>query len=254
MEQTGSDPAANNPPSIDAFLNDRFRVFQPTDGGHRAGLDALLLAASVPLDAQGSCADFGSGSGVAGLAALTGVPGLTRLDLIERQPNAAALARQTRAQLLDPSIAARVKVVEGDVRDHEGDYHHIICNPPYNDAGFRPSPNANRATAHAMDELQLKDWVDAARRCLIANGRFAIICRPSGLGDMLDALGRGFGAVRVLPIHSKPGLDANRIILTAIKGRKTPVAILPGFIVHHEDGRFTEVAEAIFAGEARLSV
>ncbi|MBP0651390.1 methyltransferase, partial [Mycobacterium tuberculosis] len=77
------------------FLDDAFRVLQPRQG-HRAGLDALLLAAAVPTDATGVLADFGAGVGVAGLAALTRAPALTAV-LVERDPVTAAWARRSLA-------------------------------------------------------------------------------------------------------------------------------------------------------------
>ncbi|MEM1365672.1 MAG: methyltransferase [Pseudomonadota bacterium] len=243
-----------NQPSVDAFLNNRFQVYQPTDGGHRAGLDALLLAAAVPAKATGALADFGAGSGVAGLAALVAAPGLVNADLYEVQPASAALARRTCEELLPAGLAARVNIYETDVRSVRGNYTHIICNPPYNDEGHRVSPSAERATAHAINDMKLSDWVEAARKCLAPGGQFSTICRASGLAEVSSALADGFGAVRVLPIHSKVGQPATRIVVTAIKGRRTQLALLPGFVVHGEGGSFTPLADAIFKGEARLPV
>jgi tRNA1(Val) A37 N6-methylase TrmN6 len=252
-----ADPVADKPndaPSIDAFLNGRFQGYQPTDGGHRAGLDALLLAAAVPADATGALADFGAGSGVAGLAALTFVPGLVRADLYEVQPSSAALARRTCDELLPSELASRVRVVEADVAQADGAYQHIICNPPYNDDAYRVSPNAARAIAHGIDQMNLGDWTAAARRCLAPAGQFAMICRAHSLPDILAGLSKEFGAVRVLPIHPKAGQSASRIVVTAIKGRRTPLALLPSFVLHGADGAFTPLADAIFKGEARLPI
>ncbi|MEN0087269.1 MAG: methyltransferase, partial [Pseudomonadota bacterium] len=198
--------------------------------------------------------DFGAGSGVAGLAALSCVPGLVSADLHEVQPASAALARRTCAELLPNELAARVQVLEADVAQAKGAYQHIVCNPPYNHEGYRASPNAERAIAHGIDSLDLADWVAAARRCLAPSGQFAIICRAHSLGDLTSALSKGFGAIRVLPIHPKADQAASRIVVAAIKGRRTPLALLPGFVVHVKDGAFTPLADAIFKGDARLPI
>lgn len=241
-------------PSIDAFLNGRFEVFQPQDGGHRAGLDAVLLAAAVQKNATGRLADFGAGSGVAGVAALCAAAGLQQVDLHEIQTPSAALARRTRDELLPPDMASKISVIEGDVRQCKTSYDHIICNPPFNDEGHRTSPNASRAQAHAMDEMGLEQWVEIAAKRLAPSGTLAMIFRPDGLPEVAAALATRLGAVRVLPIHPKADAPATRIVVTAIKGRRTPLTLLPGFIVHEADGSFTPLADAIFRGEARLAI
>ncbi|MEO0497307.1 MAG: methyltransferase [Pseudomonadota bacterium] len=241
-------------PSIDAFLNGRFSVYQPTDGGHRSGLDALLVAAALPFNATGSLADFGAGSGVAGLAAMATCEGLRKVDLYEVQASSAHLARRTCNELLAPHMASKVTVIEGDVRGAKGAYRYVLCNPPFNDGGHRPSPNSSRAQAHAIELMGLADWIEIARKRLESNGQLAMIFRPQNLSTILTAMDAGFGAIRVLPIHPKADEPANRIVVTAIKGRRTPMVMLPGFRVHGEDGAFTRLANGIFNGEARLPI
>ena len=62
------DPA---PFTIDAFHRGRFFVVQPACSGHRAGMDAMMLAAAVPAGFAGRLADLGAGAGAAGLAVLS---------------------------------------------------------------------------------------------------------------------------------------------------------------------------------------
>ena len=51
--------------SIDAFHRGGFSLIQPLGRGHRSGVDAMIVAACVPVDLSGTVADFGSGSGAA---------------------------------------------------------------------------------------------------------------------------------------------------------------------------------------------
>ncbi len=67
----------------DGFLDNAFYVLQPAKGGHRAGLDAVLLAACVDAPAGTRIADFGAGCGVAGMAVASRLQGVT-VDLVER--------------------------------------------------------------------------------------------------------------------------------------------------------------------------
>ncbi|TGV74768.1 methyltransferase, partial [Mesorhizobium sp. M00.F.Ca.ET.158.01.1.1] len=75
--------------TVDAFHRGRFWLVQPKHGGHRAGMDAMMLAASVPSSFGGRLADFGAGAGAAGLAVLSRCPGAQAV-LVERAPEMAA--------------------------------------------------------------------------------------------------------------------------------------------------------------------
>ena len=58
----------NQPISLDHFLDRGFAVRQFRNSGHRSGMDAVLLAATVPGDQKGYVADLGAGVGVVGMA------------------------------------------------------------------------------------------------------------------------------------------------------------------------------------------
>ena len=61
-------------PRLDAFLGGRLTLRQ-LPSGHRAGTDAVLLAACVPPNAKGLGVDVGAGVGAAGLSALARAEG-----------------------------------------------------------------------------------------------------------------------------------------------------------------------------------
>src|SRR3978361_2100569 len=75
----------------DAFLGGRLRLRQPKSG-HRAGHDAMLLAAATPARAGDRVVDFGAGVRAAGLALARRVAGLD-LVLVEIDAGLADLAR-----------------------------------------------------------------------------------------------------------------------------------------------------------------
>src|SRR5271155_4727093 len=75
----------------DAFLGGRLRLRQPKTG-HRAGHDAMLLAAATPAQAGDRVVDLGAGVGAAGLAVASRVAGI-ELVLVEIDSELAALAR-----------------------------------------------------------------------------------------------------------------------------------------------------------------
>src|ERR1700761_1519199 len=75
----------------DAFLGGQLRLRQ-LKSGHRAGHDAMLLAAATPARSGDRVVDFGAGVGAAGLAVARRVTG-TDLVLVEIDAALAQLAR-----------------------------------------------------------------------------------------------------------------------------------------------------------------
>src|SRR3981189_569285 len=75
----------------DAFLGGRLRLRQPKSG-HRAGHDAMLLAAATSARSGDRVVDFGAGIGAAGLAVATRVAGI-ELVLVEIDEALAELPR-----------------------------------------------------------------------------------------------------------------------------------------------------------------
>jgi tRNA1(Val) A37 N6-methylase TrmN6 len=247
--------AENDPTTTcDTLLGGSLTLRQPAKG-HRAGTDALLLAALVRGLSGADVADFGAGAGTAGLA-LAVADSTRRLVLVEMDPAQAALASGNTAR---NGLEARVRVVTGDVTVPEamekaGLPRHsqdvVMMNPPFLDsAQGRHSPLAQRRAAHAMPAGALALWLKAARRCLRPSGHVALIHRADAVAEILAALATGFGAVTLRPVHPRAGEPAHRLLVTARLSRKTPAVILPGLVLHagpKEDGlRFTEGAEAI---------
>lgn len=241
----------------DAILGGRLLLTQPKTG-HRAGHDAILLAALAPADAR-RLVDLGAGVGTAGLAVLARLPEASA-HLVELDAATAALARQNAA---DNGMAARCTVIEADVRRlgkpagpaepaaHAADL--VIANPPFNArAAHQTSPDTRRAAAHMADGDTLQDWVLAAYRCLKPGGQLGLILRPADIAALLDALSGRFGAAELLPVHARADALAVRLLVRATKGRRTPPAILPGLILANADGRPTPAAEAVLRGEAGL--
>src|ERR1700712_2531158 len=75
----------------DAFLGGTLRLRQPKSG-HRAGHDAMLLAAATSARSRDPVVDFGAGVGAAGLAVAKRVSGI-EIVLVEIDRRLAELAR-----------------------------------------------------------------------------------------------------------------------------------------------------------------
>lgn len=237
----------------DRLLGGRLILRQPKKG-HRAGTDAILLAAALPEGESGPLADFGAGVGTVGLAAAMLRPELT-VTLIERHPGLAALAEQN---IVLNGFGDRVRLVAADVGGSgeaglmPAGFGCVAMNPPFfADDTVKASPVGNRRTAHVADQ-PLEAWLKAARRLLKPHGRVAIIHRAEALGAILHGLETGFGGVAIRPVHASADRPAIRIIVTAELNSRKPAVLLPAFVLNGPDGRFTELSEAVHRGRALL--
>lgn len=242
----------------DRLLGGRLRLLQPVKG-HRAGSDAVLLAAAIPELGEGPLADFGAGVGTVGLAVASRQPQLS-VVLVERDPELAALAARN-AELND--LAGRVRTMVGVIGERSADLARegltaasmawVAMNPPFFESGeVRESPVANRRAAHVAGQ-SLADWLKEARRVLKPGGGVSIIHRAEALGLILAGLEVGFGAIEIRPIHGQAERPAIRVIVSARLGSKKPAALLPALVLNGADGRFTAFSEALHRGEAVLA-
>jgi len=240
----------------DAFLGGQLRLRQKRSG-HRAGHDAILLAAATEARAEDRVVDFGAGIGTAGLALARRIPGV-RLSLVEIDPELAELARDNAATnaiaaetiVLDVTADAQVFAANGLSPDS---VDVVLMNPPFNDPGrHRGSPDQARHTAHVATEETLHAWVHAARRILRSNGVLTLIWRADGIADVLAALSRGFGSLSILPVHGEAGRPAIRVLVRAVKGGRAPTQLLPGLMLNDESRVPKNETMEILEGRAAL--
>ncbi|QUS42563.1 methyltransferase [Tardiphaga alba] len=240
----------------DRVLGGQLLLRQPASG-HRAGHDAILLAAATSARSGQRVVDFGAGVGTAGLAVAKRVAGLS-LGLIEVNPDFADLARHNaeanglKADVitLDLASSADTFAAAGLLPD-SADV--VLMNPPFNDpARHRASPDKTREIAHVAAEDTLATWIHAARRVLKSNGELTLIWRADGVADVLAALDRGFGALALMPVHGDASAPAIRILARAVKGGRAPAAIHPGIALRDAKGAPDAHIQQILEGHAAL--
>ena len=246
----------SGPFTEDAFLGGQLRLRQPKSG-HRAGHDAMLLAAATPARPGDRVVDFGAGVGAAGLAVARRVAGIG-LVLVEIDAGLAELARGNAAAnglladvvVLDVNSDASTFAAAGLLPD-SADV--VLMNPPFNDqARHRASPDKAREIAHVATPATLASWVHASRRILKSGGVLSLIWRADGLAEVLAALERGFGSLAILPVHGDPAAPAIRVLIRAIKGGRAPAELHPALMLNDESALPNKEVQAILAGEGTL--
>lgn len=262
---TASPSDAHVPPAgatVDAFHRGAFWLVQPAASGHRAGTDAMILAAAVPSSFSGRVADLGAGAGAAGLAILARCAGSSAV-LVERSPAMAGFARLTLGHPGNVHLAGRARVIEADAElagraraqaglsDEAFDF--VVLNPPFNAPRDRPSPDLLRREAHVMGADLWERWLRTAAAIARPGGGVAVIARPESLAAVLRALAGRFGGAEAKPIHSRANAPAIRVVLRAWRGSRKRLSLLAPLILHDGAGHgFSAEADAVNNGLASL--
>ncbi|MBF9195461.1 tRNA1(Val) (adenine(37)-N6)-methyltransferase [Microvirga terrestris] len=239
----------------DLLLGGRAHLAQPAKG-HRAGTDAVLLAASAPVKPGDVVMDVGAATGAVGLMVAVREKN-ARFVFVEHDPELADLCRRN---CLDNDVQG--EVVVADVLDR-GARHAaglmpesadlVLTNPPFLEEGqARISPDRGRAAAHALPAGGLEAWLKACTGLLKPKGRLVLVHRADRTAECLDILGKGLGGMQLRFVHPSADRPAIRCLLSGTKGSRAPLAILPPVILNGPDGRFTPEAEALHRGEASL--
>jgi len=81
-------------------------------------------------------------------------------------------------------------------------------------------------------------------------GSVTFIHRADRLAELLIGLEGRAGEITVFPLWPKDGEIANRVIVRARKGIKTPMQLMSGLTLHEADGGYTPGADAALKGGA----
>ncbi len=224
---------SDNNTTLDAFLGGQLTLEQPAKG-YRAGVDPVLLAAAVPAKAGQSVLELGCGTGAALFCLANRVAGLS-LTGVEIQPDYADLCRSNavRNGIAADIHTADLRALPADLRAMSFD--HVIANPPYFD---RSQGNASATPDRDMafaGPTAMTDWIDAATRRLRPKGQLTLIQKAPRLKDCLQAIDDRLGTVTVIPIAGRTGRDADRVLITAIKGGRAPFRLTSPVVLHDGD-------------------
>ena len=219
--------------TLDDFLGGKLRIWQPRVG-YRAGVDPVILAASVPARTGDTVLELGCGVGVASLCIGARVSGVA-LTGVEVQADYAALAQRNAVENdADFTIVtADLRALPADLRQKR--FQHVIMNPPYFDRTAGTSAtDAGRDLAFGGD-TPLTDWITIGAKRVGPRGYLTIIQRMERLPEVLAALEGRLGAIIVRPIAGRTGRAPELFILQARQEGRAAFRMAPALVMHTGD-------------------
>lgn len=238
------------------FLNGRVTLWQPKDG-YRAGVDPVLLAATIPAKPGDRVLELGSGVGAAFLCLTARVSNLS-VHAVELQPDYAELAhRNAKENGAEATIwEADLAMLPMELRQMQ--FEHVFANPPYFDrTASTAAHDAGRDVAMGED-TPLGTWVEVAAKRLAPKGTATFVHRAERLPDLLSAMHGALGSIQVMPLQARVGRDANLVLVHGVKNGRAafrlhaPVRMHEGVSHTYDGDSYTDQIRGVLRDGAAL--
>jgi tRNA1(Val) A37 N6-methylase TrmN6 len=231
------------------LLGGHVRYAQPREG-FRSGIEPVLLAAAIPARPGETVLEAGSGAG-ATLLCLAARVAAVRATGIEHDVSLVALARRN----AEANGWSQLRFEAADIGSvtELGEFDHACANPPYHPSTGTRSPDPRRDMAKRGSGGLFAEWAQALARHLRPRGTLTLILPAALLPEVVAVFGQaGCRATAILPLWPKVDRPAKLLLLHGVKGSRSPFRLLPGLVLHNDDGTFTAEAEAVLRGGGRL--
>ena len=214
----------------DSFLGGGIEIWQPKKG-YRAGIDPILLAASVNVSAGQKVLDLGCGVGTASFAIGYRVKNV-ELYGIEIQKVFADLADlNSKENGIEFQVeCTNISKLSSNITSKNFD--HVIANPPYFDR--KSSVRGINLTKEKSfgDTRPISEWLKVAAKRAKPKGFVHFIVRSDRLMEIFTNMPNSLGSLVITPIISRKNQNAKLTILHAKKNGRAGFIISSPIILH----------------------
>ncbi len=214
----------------DSFLGGGIRIWQPKKG-YRAGIDPILLAASVNVSAGQKVLDLGCGVGTASFAIGYRVKNV-ELYGIEFQKVFADLADlNSKENGIEFQVeCANISKLSSNITSKNFD--HVIANPPYFDRKSSVRGiNVSKEKSFG-DTRPISEWLKVAAKRAKPKGFVHFIVRSDRLMEIFTNMPNSLGSLVITPVISRKNENAKLTILHAKKNGRAGFIISSPIVLH----------------------
>lgn len=222
----------------DSFLGGGIKIWQPKKG-YRAGIDPILLAASVNISEGQNVLDLGCGVGTASFAIGYRVKNV-ELYGVEIQKTFAELAElNSKENGIDLQLeCSNISNLSSSITSKSFD--HVIANPPYFDRKFSVRGINLSKEKSLADTCPIAEWLRVAAKRVKPKGFVHFIVRSDRLLEMFRYMPKSLGSLVITPIISRKNGNAKLTILHAKKNGRAGFVISSPIILHPPTNNYGE--------------
>ncbi|WP_278367574.1 tRNA1(Val) (adenine(37)-N6)-methyltransferase [Acetobacter orientalis] len=215
--------------------------------GNRTGLEPVLMAACVPARPGQRVAEIGCGAGAGLLCLSQRITGLNLWGIEADSPSAALAQHNLDANGRTGVTLLNVYFPQSLPPDLPyGRFDHCFANPPWHDTDSSASPMEQRDLARRAMPDTLESWIKGATRLLRYKGSLTLALPATQMAAACTFLTHArFGDVTLCPLWPKIGRQARLMLIQARYGVKSPSRILPGLVLHQQEGGFTPESRTV---------
>jgi tRNA1(Val) A37 N6-methylase TrmN6 len=239
--------------SKNKILGGSISLFQPKKG-FRVSIDSILLSSSIKK--YSNCMEFGTGSGVILIYLSKKFPN-SKIIGVEKNKELVELAKKN---LLENNVNDKnTKVICNDLlcksflNEYNNKLDRVIMNPPYFSLN-NVIKSDNKLKASARYETNINQWFLAAYKKLKPKGYMNFVFRSENLDLILSKLYGSWGDIKIFPLWPKANIRSKLMIIQARKNINSGVQILPGLILHNNDGSYTDECNSILNNKSNIQL
>ncbi len=235
------------------ILNGYLTIYQPKKG-FRIGLDSILLGASI--GSYNNCLELGSGVGAVVLCLAKRFP-KSNVVGIEKNKDLFDLARKNVS--LNNFDHLSIEYYCADIKNEKclsklnNSFDRVVMNPPYFDRN-NVLKSSNIINSQAKYEIDINKWFDAAYRKLKPRGYLNFIFRTEYLNIIINCMKDKWGDIKIYPLWAKANKHSKLLLIQAKKNAKTGVNMLPGLVLHNNDGTYTKVCNDVLNNKSYIKL
>ena len=237
-----------------SFLGGGIEIWQPKKG-YRAGIDPILLAASVNVSEGQKVLDLGCGVGTASFAIGYRVKNV-ELYGIEIQKVFADLADlNSKENGIEFQVeCTNISNLSSNITSKNFD--HVIANPPYFDRKSSVRGINLSKEKSFGDTRPISEWLKVAAKRAKPKGFVHFIVRSDRLMEIFTNMPNSLGSLVITPVISRKNENAKLTILHAKKNGRAGLIISSPIVLHplESDSRekYVPEVEKVFRNGASL--